>query len=118
MLVRVVSQQPTSVALKGGPIPIIVKMNTAMRTLHVVLQLLGRVIGLYVFDGQIWDINQCVKANFWRKGWDSNPRCPCRHAGFQDRCLKPLGHPSVFTTQALSNAAFGREVPMANCSRN
>src|SRR6266403_5752632 len=32
----------------------------------------------------------------WRKGWDSNPRYPCRHAGFQDRCLKPLGHPSVF----------------------
>jgi hypothetical protein len=31
---------------------------------------------------------------FWRKGWDSNPRYPCRHAGFQDRCLKPLGHPS------------------------
>jgi site-specific DNA recombinase len=31
----------------------------------------------------------------WRKGWDSNPRYPCRHAGFQDRCLKPLGHPSV-----------------------
>jgi hypothetical protein len=32
---------------------------------------------------------------YWRKGWDSNPRYPCRHAGFQDRCLKPLGHPSV-----------------------
>ena len=31
----------------------------------------------------------------WRKGWDSNPRYPCGHAGFQDRCLKPLGHPSV-----------------------
>lgn len=31
---------------------------------------------------------------FWRKGWDSNPRYPCGHAGFQDRCLKPLGHPS------------------------
>src|SRR5437764_15148108 len=31
---------------------------------------------------------------WWRKGWDSNPRYPCRHAGFQDRCLKPLGHPS------------------------
>ena len=30
----------------------------------------------------------------WRKGWDSNPRCPCGHAGFQDRCLQPLGHPS------------------------
>src|SRR6516225_5285058 len=31
---------------------------------------------------------------YWRMGWDSNPRCPCGHAGFQDRCLKPLGHPS------------------------
>ncbi len=30
----------------------------------------------------------------WRKGWDSNPRWACTHAGFQDRCLKPLGHPS------------------------
>src|ERR1700691_2507269 len=35
---------------------------------------------------------------YWRKGWDSNPRYPCRHAGFQDRCLKPLGHPSVAAT--------------------
>jgi site-specific DNA recombinase len=30
----------------------------------------------------------------WRMGWDSNPRDPFRPAGFQDRCLKPLGHPS------------------------
>ena len=30
----------------------------------------------------------------WRKGWDSNPRWTCAHDGFQDRCLKPLGHPS------------------------
>jgi len=37
---------------------------------------------------------------------------------FQDRCLKPLGHPSVFTTQALSNAAFGREVPIASGARD
>src|ERR1700694_4275952 len=36
-----------------------------------------------------------LKSKGWRKGWDSNPRYPCRHAGFQDRCLKPLGHPSV-----------------------
>ena len=39
----------------------------------------------------------CVRAGqsmWWRKGWDSNPRYPCRHAGFQDRFLKPLGHPS------------------------
>ena len=33
-------------------------------------------------------------AGKWRMGWDSNPRCACTHAGFQDRCLKPLGHPS------------------------
>ena len=43
-----------------------------------------------------------IKSNAWRKGWDSNPRCPCRHAGFQDRCLKPLGHPSVLGVEALS----------------
>lgn len=30
----------------------------------------------------------------WRKGWDSNPRYGLPHGGFQDRCLKPLGHPS------------------------
>ena len=30
-----------------------------------------------------------------RRGWDSNPRDPCGPAGFQDRCLQPLGHPSV-----------------------
>ncbi len=28
-------------------------------------------------------------------GWDSNPRTRCRVGGFQDRCLKPLGHPSA-----------------------
>ena len=32
-------------------------------------------------------------------GWDSNPRWTCAHAGFQDRCLKPLGHPSNFVNQ-------------------
>ena len=34
----------------------------------------------------------------WRKGWDSNPRgsSPC---GFQDRCLRPLGHPSTCRRQ-------------------
>ena len=38
----------------------------------------------------------------WRMGWDSNPRCACTHAGFQDRCLKPLGHPSVIMNSILS----------------
>jgi hypothetical protein len=32
---------------------------------------------------------------YWRKGWDSNPRESCPSGGFQDRCLKPLGHPSA-----------------------
>ena len=31
----------------------------------------------------------------WRMGWDSNPRYACTHAGFQDRCIQPLCHPSV-----------------------
>jgi site-specific DNA recombinase len=31
----------------------------------------------------------------WRMGWDSNPRYAFTHGGFQDRCLQPLGHPSV-----------------------
>ena len=37
----------------------------------------------------------------WRRGWDSNPRYGLPHAGFQDRCLKPLGHPSRIVVQFL-----------------
>ncbi len=33
--------------------------------------------------------------NPWRMGWDSNPRYAFTHGGFQDRYLKPLGHPST-----------------------
>ena len=33
----------------------------------------------------------------WRMGWDSNPRYGSPYGGFQDRCLKPLGHPSCAT---------------------
>src|SRR3954471_18523918 len=40
------------------------------------------------------DVYRHWETSRWRKGWDSNPRYPCRHAGFQDRCLKPLSHPS------------------------
>lgn len=28
-------------------------------------------------------------------GWDLNPREDCSPAGFQDRCLQPLSHPSI-----------------------
>ena len=31
----------------------------------------------------------------WRREWDSNPRDGLPPAGFQDRCLQPLGHPSA-----------------------
>src|ERR1700745_2263560 len=47
----------------------------------------------------------------WRKGWDSNPRGACAPGGFQDRCLKPLGHPSSLatsTTDALALADKSR----------
>lgn len=32
----------------------------------------------------------------WRMEWDSNPRYTRMYAGFQDRFLKPLGHPSMY----------------------
>ena len=38
---------------------------------------------------------QYVMQDKWRMGWDSNPRGTRAPAGFQDRCLRPLGHPSV-----------------------
>ena len=34
-------------------------------------------------------------------GWDLNPRDACAPAGFQDRCLQPLGHPSIVVNQGL-----------------
>ena len=34
------------------------------------------------------DTGQSLK----RREWDSNPRYPCEHIGFQDQRLKPLGH--------------------------
>jgi hypothetical protein len=33
-------------------------------------------------------------------GRDSNPRDACASAGFQDRCLQPLGHPSTTVLSA------------------
>ena len=40
---------------------------------------------------------RCRRAK-WRRGWDSNPRCPRRHGGFQDRCIRPLCHLSGTAT--------------------
>ena len=37
-----------------------------------------------------------------RRRRDSNPRIPCEIAGFQNRCLKPLGHSSRACFVAVS----------------
>jgi hypothetical protein len=42
----------------------------------------------------------------WRMGWDSNPRGACTPAGFQDRCLQPLGHPSRVRKQQFTKCLF------------
>jgi hypothetical protein len=39
-------------------------------------------------------LKQRLESINWWKGWDSNPRKSFDFAGFQDQCLKPLGHPS------------------------
>ena len=39
----------------------------------------------------------------FRMGWDSNPRNACTLGGFQDRCLKPLGHPSKLVLCIIIN---------------
>ena len=44
----------------------------------------------------------------WRRGWDSNPRYAFTHAGFQDRCLKPLGHPSASGMKARNRCLMVR----------
>ncbi len=44
-----------------------------------------------------WVMMRTVETNTggpWRKEWDSNPRGGHPPAGFQDQCLRPLGHPS------------------------
>ena len=40
-------------------------------------------------------VRRLLRKRRWRMGWDSNPRSPCRLAGFQDQCIQPLCHPSV-----------------------
>src|SRR6266436_8800719 len=51
--------------------------------------------------------------DYWRMGWDSNPRGACTPAGFQDRCLQPLGHPSLLNNQILNTDASRPESAFA-----
>src|SRR5688572_29780134 len=45
----------------------------------------------------------------WRMGRDSNPRNACTSSGFQDRRLKPLGHPSDWEQ---SPRPLGASIPL------
>ena len=49
---------------------------------------------LTLLSGWDWSTPPPLRAPCWRRGWDSNPRESYPSGGFQDRCLKPLGHPS------------------------
>ena len=52
--------------------------------------------GLYalLYANGDYRLKMAIFLSIWRMGWDSNPRGACTPAGFQDRCLNPLGHPS------------------------
>ena len=63
---------------------------------HSLASLFARVRGrLWLFFWGRAKDGESGRKSFWRMGWDSNPRDPCGPAGFQDRCLQPLGHPSL-----------------------
>lgn len=47
-------------------------------------------------------------------GWDSNPRDGLPPAGFQDRCLQPLGHPSR-SARLMAMAAGGKATRRPEC---
>jgi hypothetical protein len=41
-----------------------------------------------------------LSENEWRRERDSNPRCPLRQSGFQDRLFQPLTHPSAWLVKS------------------
>ncbi len=49
-----------------------------------------------------------LETAIWRTGWDSNPRRACTLAGFQDRCLKPLGHLSAVPSPLAALGGAGK----------
>ncbi len=51
----------------------------------------------------------------WRMGWDSNPRDGLPPAGFQDRCLQPLGHPSAISVRNYPTAIAEQVVGLERC---
>ena len=83
-----------------------VTSHTGVQVLRYAGDRLGRrLVALHSMTHQpakIISIFKSLNFEIWRREWDSNPRWTCAHAGFQDRCLKPLGHPS----NSLSYLAF------------
>lgn len=53
-------------------------------------RIVGRNVGCNAVPTNIMIENQYVVPFDWRRGWDSNPRYGCPHAGFQDRSIQPL----------------------------
>ena len=49
-----------------------------------------------------------------RMGWDSNPRATFAAAGFQDRCIQPLCHPSLDTVNDHEHGPEHRPRPKSN----
>ena len=47
----------------------------------------------------------------WRRGWDSNPRCPDGHNGFRVRPVRPLRHLSALWSIAVQPRA-SRPLPL------
>ena len=48
-----------------------------------------------------------------RRGWDSNPRSPRGDSGFQDRCNRPLCHPSGLSRLQLTGILGPTNVSLA-----
>jgi hypothetical protein len=59
------------------------------------------------------------RGEYWRKGWDLNPRYGSPHGSFQDCCLKPLGHPSIPICATFWNwRRFGADIFLTPFSFN
>ena len=52
-----------------------------------------------------------------RSGRDSNPRYTFVYAGFQDRCIQPLCHPTDATAESIAPVAFSCKAAAASPTR-
>lgn len=83
--------------------------NSCQGDEKIELKSAGSVRGLCLKSGKYLNNFNVV----WRRGRDSNPRCPCEHAAFRVRCIRPLCHLSAVMVRrcrrgALDNGWAGR----------